>query len=390
MTQATGPLSGVKIVDMSTVVLGPFATMILADLGAEVIKIENGRGDVMRLAGPCPEPGMGPIFTCLNRNKQSVYLDVKTDEGKAALKELLKDADVFFHNVRMAGMERLGFSYDDVAKLNPSILYVHCAGYGKDGPYAARPAYDDLIQVASGFADLLRMRDGGEPSYVPSLVADKTVGLYAVYATLAGLFHRQRTGEGQFVQVPMLESFTFFHMVENLYGETWLPGTGQMAYTRSINPNRKPYPTRDGFIGLVPYSDAQWEIFFEVGGRPDVFADPRFSTYEERTKNIGELYGLIEEVARTKTTQEWLDLLEPLQIPVMGYNSNLDVLSDTHLTGVDFFQTRKHPNGTEYRSMKHPVHFSKTPASVRSDPPRLGQDTETVLSSLGLGAEQSS
>ncbi|MAI91938.1 CaiB/BaiF CoA-transferase family protein [Ponticaulis sp.] len=386
MPEATGPLAGVKIVDMSTVVLGPFATLILADLGAEVIKIENGKGDVMRHAGAAPTPAMGPIFTCLNRNKKSVCLDAKTEEGKAALTELLKDADVFFHNVRMAGMERLGFAYEDVCAINPDIVYVHCAGYGKGGRYETRQAYDDLIQVASGFADLLQMRDGGEPAYIPSLIADKTIGLYAVYATIAALFHKQKSGEGQFVQIPMFEAFTFFHMVENLYGETWLPGNGRMAYTRSINKNRKPYKTQNGYIGLVPYSDEQWELFFQIGGRPEVFSDPRFSTYEARTQNIGELYALIEEVAATKTTEVWLELLEDAQIPVMGFNSNMDVLTDPHLTDVGFFEERAHPAGGSYRAMKHPVSFSKTPASIRSDPPQLGQDTETVLSQLGLGA----
>ena len=385
MTHATGPLAGVKIVDMSTVVLGPFATLILADLGAEVIKVENGAGDVMRRAGPSPSPGMGPIYTSLNRNKKSIQLDAKTEHGKAALTELLKDADVFFHNVRLAGMERLGFSYDDVVNINPDIVYVHCAGYGQGGAYEKRQAYDDLIQVASGFADLLRIRDGGDPSYIPSLIADKTVGLYAVYATIAALFHKERTGEGQFVQVPMFEAFTFFHMVENLYGETWLPGTGQMAYSRSINPNRKPYATSDGYIGLVPYSDDQWEEFFQIGGRPEVFSDPRFSTYEARTENIGALYGIIGDVALTKSTAEWLELLDEAQIPVMGFNSNLEVLTDTHLSDVEFFEERLHENGHVYRAMKHPVAFSKTPANIRAEPPALGRDTETVLSQLGLG-----
>lgn len=385
MTEATGPLAGVKIVDMSTVVLGPFATLILADLGAEVIKIENGTGDVMRRAGPSPAPGMGPIFTALNRNKKSIQLDAKTDEGKAALTELLKDADVFFHNVRLAGMERLGFAYDDVAKINPDIVYVHCAGYGQGGAYEKRQAYDDLIQVASGFSDLLKLRDGGDPAYIPSLIADKTVGLYAVYATIAALFHKERTGEGQFVQVPMFETFTFFHMVENLYGETWLPGNGRMAYTRSINVNRKPYATADGYIGLVPYSDDQWELFFQIGGRPEVFSDPKFATYEARTENVGELYGIIGEVAKTKTTEEWLELLDEAQIPVMGFNSNLEVLTDQHLKDVGFFEERLHEIGHSYRAMKHPVAFSRTPANIRSEPPVLGQHTEIVLSQLGLG-----
>lgn len=384
----SGPLAGVKIIDMSSVVLGPFATLIFGDLGADVIKVEAGQkgkaGDMMRYAGASPTGDLGPIYTSLNRNKRSVQLDAKTEDGKAAIIALLKDADVFFHNVRLAGMGRLGLDYESVKAINPGIVYVHCAGFGAGGPYEKRQAYDDLIQGASGFAALNAMRSGGDPEYAPSLVADKTVGLFATYATLAALYHKQRTGEGQFVPVPMLESFTFFNMVENLYGETFLPGNGKLAYTRSVNANRKPYKTKDGYIGLVPYSDQQWELFFEMGGKSGVFEDPRFSTYSARTENITELYAIIGEVALLKTTNEWLALLDEANIPAMRYNQMSDVLADPHLAAVDFFQTRQHPEAGAYRSMKHPVDFSATPAEVAIDPPRLGADTETVLASLGL------
>lgn len=380
----TGPLSGVKILDMSSVVLGPFATMIFGDLGAEVTKIEPGKGDLMRYAGKSPTGDLGPIYTNLNRNKASVQLDAKSESGKAALVELIKTADVLFTNVRLAGMARLGLDYEGVKAINPSIVYVHCAGFGADGPYGQRQAYDDLIQAASGFAHLNTLRDGSAPAYAPSLVADKTVGLFATYATIAALFHRERSGQGQFVSVPMLEAFTFFNMVENLYGETFLPGNGKVAYTRSINANRKPYATKDGYIALVPYSDDQWEKFFELGGKPGIFEDARFSTYAARTENIGALYALIEDVSATKTTEDWLELLDKAQIPAMRFNKMIDVLSDPHLEAVGFFETRTHPDAGQYRSMKHPVTFSETPASVRLDPPRLGADTQTVLASLGL------
>ena len=384
----TGPLAGVKIIDMSSVVLGPFATLIFGDLGADVIKIEAGQkgkaGDMMRYAGASPTGDLGPIYTSLNRNKKSVQLDAKTDEGKAAIVALLKNADVFFHNVRLAGMGRLGLDYESVKAINPRIVYVHCAGFGAGGPYEKRQAYDDLIQGASGFAALNAMRSGGDPEYAPSLVADKTVGLFATYATLAALYHKEKTGEGQFVSVPMLESFTFFNLVENLYGETFLPGNGKLAYSRSINANRKPYKTKDGYIGLVPYSDQQWEQFFEMGGKTGVFDDPRFSTYSARTENITELYAIIGEVALLKTSDEWLALLDEANIPAMRYNEMGDVLSDPHLAAVDFFQTRDHPDAGKYRAMKHPVEFSATPAEITIDPPRLGADTETVLASLGL------
>lgn len=384
----TGPLSGIKIVDMSSVVLGPFATLIFGDLGADVVKVETGQkgksGDIMRYAGASPTGDLGPIYTALNRNKRSIVLDAKTDDGKAALNGLLRDADIFFHNVRLAGMDRLGLGYEAVKAINPGIIYVHCAGFGAGGEYEHRQAYDDLIQGASGFAALNALRSGGAPQYAPSLVADKTVGLFAAYATLAALFHRERTGRGQFVQVPMMESFTFFNMVENLYGETFIPGNGRLGYTRSINANRKPYPTQDGYIGLVPYSDEQWAQFFAIGGRPDVFQDPRFSTYSARTENITELYALIEEVAATKTTDAWLTLLDGADIPAMRYNTMDAVLTDPHLAQVGFFEERVHAVAGAYRAMKHPVTFSDSPAGIRLDPPCLGADTLTILESLGL------
>ena len=384
----TGPLAGVKIIDMSSVVLGPFATLIFGDLGADVIKIESGQkgkaGDTMRYAGASPTGDLGPIYTSLNRNKRSVQIDAKTDDGKAAIIEMLKTADVFFHNVRLAGMGRLGLDYESVKAINPGIVYVHCAGFGAGGPYEKRQAYDDLIQGASGFAALNAMRSGADPEYAPSLVADKTVGLFATYATLAALFYKQKTGEGQFVSVPMLESFTFFNMVENLYGETFVPGNGKLAYSRSINANRKPYKTKDGYIGLVPYSDRQWEQFFEMGGKTGVWEDPRFSTYSARTENITELYANIGEVALLKTTDEWLELLDEANIPAMRYNRMEDVLTDPHLAAVDFFQIRKHPDAGDYRAMRHPVQFSATPTEIALDPPTLGADTEMVLASLGL------
>ncbi len=388
--EPTGPLKGIKVVDMATVVLGPFATLQLADLGAEVIKVENAEGntpgDIMRYAGASPTKDLGPIFTALNRNKKAINLNVKLDADRAVLTALLEGADVFIHNVRMAGMERLGFGYEAVKAINPDIVYVHCAGFGAGGSYGERQAYDDLIQAASGFAALSEQRDGGRPAYSPALIADKVSGLFAAQATMAAIIARQNGQGGQFVQVPMFESFTWFHMVENLWGETFLPGNGRIGYTRSINPRRRPYPTADGFIALVPYHDRQGAKFFELGGRPNVFDDPRFSTYEERTKNVGELYAQIEEVSAQRTTDEWLTLLDEHDIPAMRYNRNMDVLSDPHLADVGLFEEREGAGG-KYRSIRHPIDYTGTPVTIYAEPPRPDADGEEIRTALGLSSE---
>jgi crotonobetainyl-CoA:carnitine CoA-transferase CaiB-like acyl-CoA transferase len=389
--ELTGPMKGIKVVDMASVVMGPFATVQFADLGAEVIKIENSEGntpgDTMRYAGASPTGDLGPIFAALNRNKKGINLNIKLDDDKAVLTALLENADVFIHNVRMAGIERLGFGYEAVKAINPDIVYVHCAGFGAGGDYSELQAYDDLIQSASGFAALSEQRDGGRPSYSPSLIADKVSGLFAANATMAALLARANGHGGQFVQMPMFEAFTWFHMVENLWGETFIPGTGKMGYTRSVNPRRRPYPTKDGFIAILPYNDKQWARFFELGGRAGVFDDPRFSTYQERTKNTGALYEIIEEVSAERTTDEWVALLATNNIPAMKYNRMADVLNDPHLNAVGFFEDRAGTEMGNYRAMPHPVHYSVTPASLYADPPRLDGDGDEIRAALGMAGK---
>jgi crotonobetainyl-CoA:carnitine CoA-transferase CaiB-like acyl-CoA transferase len=386
--EPTGPLKGIKVVDMATVVLGPMATVCLADLGAEVIKIENGEGntpgDMMRYGGDSPTKQHGPIFTALNRNKKAINLNIKNDSDKLVLAALLEEADVFIHNVRMAGMERLGFGYETVKSINPDIVYVHCAGYGANGAYADLQAYDDLIQAASGFAALGELRDGGRPAYAPSLVADKVSGLFAANATMAALLARAGGQGGQFVQVPMFECFTWFNMVENLFGETFIPGNGKMGYTRSINPRRRPYPTSDGYIAIVPYNDKQWARFFELGERPGIFDDPRFSTHQERIKHTGELYAIIEEISASNTTAKWLDMLADNNIPAMRYNQMADVLNDPHLRDVGFFVEHESADLGPYRVMPHPVQYNGTPLTQFAHPPFLDGDGEEIRAALGL------
>ncbi len=392
--EATGPLKGVRIVDLTSVVFGAYATQMLGDLGADVIKVEfpGGRrgdgGDIMRWAGVPAERegrhGLGPIFMTINRNKRSVLLDLRDEKAKAALARLVKTADVFASSVRYEGMKRLGLDYESIKAIKPDIVYVHGAGYGSGGPYAGEPAYDDLVQSASGLADLLPRTDGNpEPRLIPSLIADKVSGLFMTQAVLAALFHRQKTGEGQFVEVPMLECITSFNLAEHFYGHVYDPPTSQWGYPRVVNPTRKPFPTKDGYIGLLPYTDQQWDQFFEIAGWKDTLgADPRFADYATRLHHVRELYGLVDQVTRTRTTAEWLALLKPLQIPVVKMNTLDDLPSDPHLDAVGFFERYEHPDAGAYLGMKPPIAYAATPANVRRHPPRMGEHTDEVLAEI--------
>jgi crotonobetainyl-CoA:carnitine CoA-transferase CaiB-like acyl-CoA transferase len=390
---ASQALAGVRVVDLTSVLFGPLATMLLGDLGADVIKLETpgltpGQGgDMFRHAGkPARTAGMGPLFHHYNRNKRSVSADLATEAGKELLTRLLETADVFVSNVRMPGLAKLGFDYAAVARIKPDIIYVHCSGYGSNGPYANTQAYDDLIQAAAGATDLLGRVDGDPaPRYLPSLVADKTSGLFAAFAITAALFHRARSGQGQFVEVPMFECFTHFNMTENLYGATFIPPTGPIGYSRVFNPNRKPFKTQDGYLAILPYSDAQWDDFFELGGFPGLFTkDPRYASHAARTERVAEIYARIEEVAATKTTDEWVRLLTARNVPCMRVRRLDDVVNDPHLVATDFFERREHPSEGTYLSPRHPVMFARTPASVRFDAPQLGEHTEDVRAELGL------
>ncbi len=385
----SGPLEGVRIVDMTSVLMGPYATQILGDLGADVIKIEPPGGDTVRGIGPARHAGMGGIFLHANRSKRSVVLDLKQPAGREALLRLAAEADVLIYNVRPQAMARLGLGHAEVAAVNPRILYVGVYGYGQDGPYAAKPAYDDLIQGAVAIPTLGVRAGAPVPRYVPSAMVDRIVGMSAANAVSAGLFHRERTGRGQAIDVPMFETMAQFVLGDHMGGQTFEPPLGPAGYARLLNEQRRPYATRDGHLCVLIYNDKQWKTFFGLIGRAQAMEDdPRFSSIGARTEHIGELYQLVGEAMRTRTSAEWTALLEAADIPVMPMHTLESLLDDPHLAAVGFFETVEHPSEGRVRSMAIPTRWSGSPPSVSRHAPRLGEHSAEVLAEAGYSAAQ--
>ena len=370
-------LSGVKVIDLTTVVFGPYATQILSDLGADVLKVETpGMGDISRHLGkPAVTPGMAPTFFSINAGKRSVALDLKNPADLATMHALLADADVFVLNVRGAAAARLGLDYEAVRALNPGIIYVHCVGFGEDGPYAGMPAYDDVIQAASGTTSLLGRVDGNPRArYFPSLIADKVSGLHGAYGALAAMIHKLRTGEGQRVEVPMFEAFTRFILIEHLGGLTFDPPNGPPCYFRQIDPDRQPFPSSDGYVSIVPYTETAWPVLFEALGEPELMDDPRFATREGRVENIGELYRELARVTPRFTSAQLEALCIGADIPARVACDIADIRADPHLVATGFFTRREHPTEGGFLDMKHPVKFGAWPDRPRSVPPLLDAD----------------
>ncbi len=377
-----GPLQGLRIIDLTQFVLGPYATQTLGDLGADVIKIEDPQGgDRQRNQGKAPKSDkMGPLFVALNRNKRSVALDLKTEEGKAALRDLIKTGDVFIHNMRPEAIKRLGFGYADVKALKPDVVYVEAVGYGSGGPYNGRQAFDDLIQAASGACDLLPLYDGNkELRPFPSIIADKTVGLFAVIATLAALQHKNRTGEGQFVEVPMLETFTGFILAEHMWGKTYPAIEGKWGHPTSITPHRKPMKTKDGYIVVLPASREGSEKFLELGGIPDAYNSERFLAAPDGKGRVNAYYEMMRDAAAAHTTDAWMALCAEHHIPAMRANELSTLFDDPHFKAVDFFVEREIAGEGRYRAMRPGLNFEKTPCAIRIDPPAIGAHTDEVL-----------
>ena len=378
-----GPLQGVRVVDLTTVMLGPFCTQILGEMGAEVIKIETPDGDVNRWTGESRSPGMSTGQLIKGRNKRSIVLDLKIVEAREAFEKLIKTADVFVHNIRPKAASRLAIDYETIAELNPSIIYASATGFGEAGPFADKPAYDDLIQGASGIASLYG-EVTGTPRYVPSVMADKTTGLFLSNYISMALFHKERTGEGQKLHVPMYESFAAFVISEHMQGQTFVPATGPAGYTRMLTVHRKPYETMDGFICVVPYTQKHWMNFFTLVGEQNLIADPRFSSQTDRTKNIDALYEIVSDSMKTRTTSDWLITLTDADIPAGPMNSPEDLFDCPHLDAVGMFPEIEHPTEGRIKHIKVPVTFSKTPGGLYRHSEKLGESTNAVLSELGF------
>jgi len=378
-----GPLSGVRVLDASTIVLGPLASQQLADLGADVIKIETPAGDTLRRIGVTRNPGMSAYFLACNRNKRSLVLNLKHASAQAALTALIARADVFLHNFRPATAERLNLSYGRVRAENPSIVYCATYGYSATGPYGDKPAYDDVVQAASGFAAMQSVLTGA-PRFVPSIIADKTASNAVAQAILAALVHKFRTGEGQAVEVPMFETLVAWNMVEHLAGSTYVPPLGPPGLDRHINNWRRPFQTKDGYLAIWPYEEAHWRDFFAITGRQDLQADPRYGEAKARQQNIENLFDEIAKILVERTNDEWMKAFAKTNIAVMPVSSLDDLLKDPHLEATGFWQTIHHPTEGKLLMPGLPTRFSGTPASIHRHQPLLGEHSREILKEAGL------
>ena len=377
-------LDGIRVVDLTSVIFGPYATQMLADMGADVIKVEPPTGDVSRYIGRARNlKSNGSTHLTVNRGKRSIVLDLKSDEDKQVMRDLIATADIFIHNIRGKAIEKLGLGYEDVKAIAPAIIYVHCTGFGQDGPYRDLQAYDDVIQAATGTTSLLPRVDGDpRPRYIPSLIADKVAGHYGAQAMLAALVHKLRTGEGQHVEVPMFESFTNFMLEDHLRDAALIPPIGPIGYPRQLDPGRQPFPTADGYISIVTYSDETMTRLFSLLGAPEVLAMPEFSTALARYKNATALYNHITRLTPAKTTVEWMDILISNGLPAMPVRDLADIFDDPHLIETGFFEERDHPTEGKYRQMTPPIRFSADPNREIGIAPSLGEHGDEIRNEL--------
>lgn len=385
----SGPLQGLRVLDLTSVLMGPYATQLMADMGADVVKIEPPAGDTVRDIGPMRNPGMGHIFLHVNRNKRSLVLDLKQPDGLAAFYRLAETADVVIYNIRPQAMRRLGIDYERLQALNPRIIYAGLYGYSEAGPYAGRPAYDDLIQGAAAVPSIMSMASGDEPRYVPLTLADRTVGLMASNTILAALVSRAQTGVGQQIEIPMFETMVQYVLSDHLGGETFLPAEGPSGYPRLLVKERRPYQTLDGYLCVLIYNDKQWASFLALIGHPDWFTqDPRFASIGVRTQHINDLYRMVGQAIATRTTQEWKGLLDGADIPCMPLHNIDSLTKDPHLEAVGMIRQVTHPTEGAMRQIGVPVRLSGTPVLDEQKPaPQLGQHSGEILREAGYSEQ---
>lgn len=377
-----GVLDGIRVVELTTVILGPWATQMLGDMGADVIKVETPTGDTTRHTGPRKNAGMGSLYLATNRNKRSIVLDLTKESGREALFKVIKTADVFVHNLRPKVAKKLGLEYDKFKEEFPDLVYCAAYGFRAGGPMADKPAYDDIIQAASGLADLLTITSD-QPRYVPTIIADKASSLNLVSAILAGLLSRERGGGGQAIEVPMFEALVDFVMVEHLYGACFEPPIAKMGYERLLNTMRKPYATTDGYLAVLPYTDRNWQDLFDVAGRDDLKDDPRFESHASRVDHSQEIYGLLADIIATRSSAEWQRELDARNIPVQTVMTKEMLLEDEQLNATGFWRLEEHPTEGTLRMIDPPIRFSKTPSTIRSMPPHLGEQSGDILREAG-------
>ena len=375
-------LEGIRVVDLTTVVMGPLATRMLADMGADVIWVESPEGDVLRDYEPMRHAKMGAFSMSMSRNKRSVVLDLKTAAGAQAIRDLIATADVFVTNLRRKAIDRLGLGEPAVRKLRPDIVYCRANGFGSGGPNADKTAYDDVIQAASGLASTFAWH-GGDPQLVPSILADKVAGVHVAFAIAAALFDRQRSGEGASLEVPMAETMAAFNLVEHLGGQTFRPQHGDFSYSRIRTPHRRPRRTRDGWIVVLPYSTDNWHRFFEFAGLPELRHEKRFATGRERIKHSDELYGLLDDIVRRKTTGEWLAFCAEHSIPASEVIDLEKIGEHPHFAAVGLLQEDEHPTEGPYRYARDPIKVDGKVSPLRHHAPRLGANTADVLREIG-------